>query len=34
VPFLLYYCARRGSDVGVLIFLAVMTGVMLVAMKR
>ncbi|MDJ0815353.1 MAG: hypothetical protein QNJ58_04080 [Desulfobacterales bacterium] len=34
VPFLLYYFARRGSTGGVITFLAVMTAVMLIAMKK
>jgi hypothetical protein len=33
VPFLLYYFARTGSTGGMLTFLAVMTAVMLAAMK-
>jgi hypothetical protein len=33
VPFLLYYFARSGSNSGVIIFLALMGGVMLAAMK-
>jgi len=34
IPFLLYYFARTGSDVGVILFLAIMGAVMLVAMKK
>ena len=34
IPFFLYYFARNGSKAGVLFFLAVMGGVMLVAMKK
>jgi hypothetical protein len=34
VPFALYYFARTGSDVGVILFLAIMGAVMLVAMKK
>ena len=34
IPFLLYYFARSGSTGGMLTFLAVMTAVMLIAMKK
>ena len=34
IPFLLYYFARTGSDVGVILFLAMMSAVMLIAMKK
>jgi hypothetical protein len=34
IPFLLYYFARAGSDIGVVIFLVIMGAVMLVAMKK
>lgn len=34
IPFLLYYFARSGSTAGMLTFLAVMTAVMLIAMKK
>jgi hypothetical protein len=33
VPFVLYYFARSGSTGGVIFFLAMMVGIMLVAMK-
>ena len=33
VPFLLYYFARSGSNSGVIIFLAIMGGIMLAAMR-
>ena len=33
VPFLLYYFARNGSTVGMLVFLAVLGAVMLAAIK-
>jgi hypothetical protein len=33
VPFVLYYFARSGSRGGVIFFLAMMVGIMLVAMK-
>jgi hypothetical protein len=34
IPFLLYYFARAGSDIGVILFLVIMGAVMLVAMKK
>ena len=34
IPFLLYYFTRAGSDIGVILFLVMMGGVMLVAMKK
>ena len=34
IPFLLYYFARAGSDIGVILFLVMMGAVMLIAMKK
>ena len=34
IPFLVYYFARVGSDIGVIFFLAAMSAVMLIAMKK
>jgi hypothetical protein len=34
IPFLLYYFTRAGSDVGVIVFLAIMGAVMLIAIKK